>query len=223
MARVKREHDGHDEAADAEVLSSMEYAAELRDDSSGRSFGAASCGAPAEGLEQHICMGLNACKAFDVDGAATMAGTGNCATVRHVCHGEGQCRGQGGCGYAGSDEQQWRPGEQACRFNGSCASPVNISRVFSGGPMKGKSVWLQARRIMEDRMYRAGLAYGPAPAEGIPDDMLPEYDVDDGRDLPDPRSNGQRKSTARASASRASASRTRTAGARRKGAAGKKR
>ncbi|MBT2207950.1 MULTISPECIES: hypothetical protein [Actinomadura] len=186
MAKVRREHNGHDRAAGPEVVSSQEYAVEQHYDASGRSFGGASCGGPAEGLEQHVCMGLNACNAFDVDGGAVMAGTGNCATVRHVCHGEGQCRGQGGCGYAGGDDQQWRPGEQACRFNGSCASPLNVSRVFSAGPMKGRSVWLQARRLMEDRMYRAGLAYGPSPGDGIPDDLLPEYDVDDGEDLVGP-------------------------------------
>ncbi|NKZ05231.1 hypothetical protein HGB48_15965 [Actinomadura latina] len=142
------------------------------------SFGEISCGSAATGLEQHVCMGLNACRDFDVDQGAPMAGAGYCATVRHVCHGEGNCRGQGGCGYAGSDEQQWRPGEQACRYNGSCAVPINISRVFSAGPMKGKSVWKQARRLMEDRMYRAGLAFGPAPDEGIPDEMIPDYDID---------------------------------------------
>ena len=185
MARGKRQHNGHGEGG-AEILSSADYAAEQHFDASGASFGAFSCGAPVEGLEQHVCMGLNACKGFDIDAGADMAGTGNCATVRHVCHGEGQCRGQGGCGYAGSDEQQWRPGEQACRFNGSCASPINVSRVFSAGPMKGKSVWMQARRLMEDRMYRAGLAYAPSPGEGIPDDLLPEYDVDTGKDLVDP-------------------------------------
>ena len=183
MAKIKREHNGHDKAAGAEVLSSEMYAIENKHDASGFSFGTSSCGTPVEGLEQHVCMGLNACKAFDIDGTATMAGTGNCATVRHVCHGEGQCRGQGGCGYAGTDEQQWRPGEQACRYNGSCASPLNVSRVFSNGPMKGKSVWLQARRLMEDRMYRAGLAFGPSPGQGIPDDMIPKYDIDDGKDL----------------------------------------
>jgi hypothetical protein len=184
MARVKREHDGHDKAAGAEAVTSVEYAEANKFDASGRSFGGrSSCGSPVFGLEQHICMGLNACNNFDIDNAAAMAGTGNCATVRHVCHGEGECRGQGGCGYAGSDMEQWRPGDQACRFNGSCASPINASRVFSGGPMKGKSVWMQARRIMEDRMHQAGLAFGPPPGEGIPDDMLPAYDIDTGEDL----------------------------------------
>jgi hypothetical protein len=171
-------HDGHGEGG-TEILSAADYAVAARDDANGRIFGENSCGSAAEGLEQHVCMGLNACRAFDVDRQAGMAGAGNCATVRHVCHGEGQCRGQGGCGYAGSDEQQWRPGEQACRYNGSCAVPINVSRVFSTGPMKGRSVWQQARRLMEDRMYRAGLAFGPSPSQGIPDEMIPNYDLDD--------------------------------------------
>ncbi|MFI0353351.1 hypothetical protein [Actinomadura sp. 9N407] len=185
-------HDGQGRTSGPEILSAADYAVQLRYDSNGRSFGEggagtepggaspveAECASPVKGLEEHVCMGLNACNGFDVDRKAFMAGAGNCATVHHVCHGEGMCRGQGGCGYAGSDEQQWRPGDQACRYNGSCASPINISRVFSGGPMKGKSVWLQARRLMEDRMYRAGLAFGPAPSQGIPDDLLPHYDID---------------------------------------------
>ncbi|MFF4160227.1 hypothetical protein [Streptomyces sp. NPDC001678] len=134
------------------------------------------CGRPTTGEELHVCMGLNSCAGQDADRTATMAGTGQCATVQHVCHGEGACRGQGGCGYAGDDFEQFHPGEQACRYNGSCASPINESRVFSGGPMKGKSVWQQARRLFEARMYAAGKAFGPAPGQGVPDDRFPEYD-----------------------------------------------
>ncbi|MDT0449689.1 hypothetical protein [Streptomyces hesseae] len=134
------------------------------------------CGQPATGEELHVCMGLNSCAGQDVDKSATMAGTGRCATVQHVCHGEGACRGQGGCGYAGDDFEQFHPGEQACRYNGSCASPINESRVFSGGPMKGRSVWQQARRLFEARMYAAGKAFGPSPGQGIPDDRIPDYD-----------------------------------------------
>jgi hypothetical protein len=152
---------------------------------------------PATAQEMHVCMGLNACRGLDVDRnilrgttdeKANIAGMGNCATVRHVCHGEGDCRGQGGCGYAGGEYEQFLPGAQACRFNGSCASPVNTSRVFSAGPMKGKSVWKQARRMFEARMYQASLAFGPTPGEGIPDDLLPGYDLRDVRadDIPDP-------------------------------------
>lgn len=185
--KYQYQHDGQGEDPGSEVLSAPEFAEALRYDMSGAGFGMGaaaaaaektSCGSPAKGLEEHVCMGLNACHGFDVDRAAEMAGTGNCATVRHVCHGEGNCRGQGGCGYAGSDAQQWRPGDQACRYNGSCAAPINVSRVFSTGPMKGKSVWKQARRLMEDRMYRAGLAFGPSRHEGIPDEMIPDYDID---------------------------------------------
>ncbi|MFI6690079.1 hypothetical protein [Streptomyces sp. NPDC050485] len=91
-------------------------------------------------------------------------------------HGEGACRGQGGCGYAGTDYEQFHPGEQDCRYNGSCASPINESRVFSAGPLKGKSVWKQARRLFEARMYAAGKSFGRAPGEGVEDDRMPHYD-----------------------------------------------
>jgi hypothetical protein len=127
-------------------------------------------------LDLHVCMGLNACKGGGIGQTGDMAGTGQCATVFHNCHGESACRGQGGCGYAGSDVEQAYPGQQACRNNGSCASPINVSRVFSTGPYKGKSVWIQARKLFEARMYAAGLAFGPAPGEGYPDDKLPPYE-----------------------------------------------
>lgn len=135
--------------------------------------------APAPGtvLELHVCMGLNACAGHDKDGTAEMAGMGNCATVQHVCHGEGSCRGQGGCGYAGSEYEQTQPGNQTCNQNGSCASPINESRVFSAGPYKGKSVWKQARRLFETRMYEAGLPFGPSPGSGTPDDVVPPYEL----------------------------------------------
>lgn len=133
---------------------------------------------PGAVLELHVCMGLNACKGHDVDGTAPMAGMGNCATVNHVCHGEGSCRGQGGCGYAGDDYEQSIPGEQACNQNGSCASPINKSRVFSAGPYKGKSVWRQARRLFEARMYDAKLPFGPSPGVGIEDDIVPPYELE---------------------------------------------
>jgi hypothetical protein len=131
---------------------------------------------PEHPLELHVCRGLNSCKGHDVTGTAEMAGMGECATVQHVCHGEGACRGQGGCGYAGSDYEQSRPGEQSCSANGSCASPINESRVFSAGPYKGKSVWKRARALFEARMYEAGVPFGPAPSEGYPDDLVPPYE-----------------------------------------------
>lgn len=124
-------------------------------------------------LELHVCMGLNSCAGHDIDGKAPMAGMGNCATAIHVCHGDNACRGQGGCGYAGSAFEQSKPGDQACNQNGSCASPINESRVFSAGPYKGKSVWRRARAIFEARMYEAGVEFGPSPGEGYPDDRFP--------------------------------------------------
>lgn len=127
-------------------------------------------------LELHVCMGLNACKHHDVKGTATLAGTGECATASHVCHGSNDCRGQGGCGYAGIDVEQGKPGDQSCKWNGSCASPINVSRVSSAGPNKGKSVWKLARKLFEERMYDAGLPFGPSPGEGYPDDLVPGYE-----------------------------------------------
>jgi hypothetical protein len=127
-------------------------------------------------LELHVCMGLNSCQGHDVAGTAVLAGTGQCATVSHVCHGSNECRGQGGCGYAGADVEQGKPGEQSCKWNGSCASPINESRVSSAGPNKGKSVWKLARRLFEERMYDAGVPFGPSPGAGYPDDLVPGYE-----------------------------------------------
>jgi hypothetical protein len=129
-------------------------------------------------VELHVCMGLNSCAAtpttrHDPDGTAKMAGMGSCATVLHACHGDNACRGQGGCGYAGSELEQMKPGDQSCNANGSCASPINISRLSSAGPNKGKSVWRLARQIFETRMYDAGVTFGPSPGEGYPDDLVP--------------------------------------------------
>ncbi len=129
--------------------------------------------------ELHVCMGLNACAGHDRDGTAPMAGMGLCATVLHKCHGANECRGQGGCGYTGPDAELAKPGEQACKWNGSCASPINASRVFAGGPLKGKSVWKLARQLFEARMYQAGVPFGPAPGEGYPDDVVPSYELDE--------------------------------------------
>jgi hypothetical protein len=134
--------------------------------------------APGTVLELHVCMGLNACQFHDKDGTALMAGMGSCATVQHVCHGEGACRGQGGCGYAGDEYEQTLPGEQSCKSNGSCAVPINKSRVFSAGPYKGKSVWKQARRLFETRMYNAGVPFGPSPGEGVDDDIVQAYELE---------------------------------------------
>lgn len=132
---------------------------------------------PPHPVDLHVCMGLNSCACHDVTGTAPMAGMGQCATAQHVCHGDNECRGQGGCGYAGSAFEQSKPGAQSCSTNGSCASPINESRVFSAGPYKGKSVWKRARAIFEARMYDAGLPFGPSPGDGYPDDLVPPYET----------------------------------------------
>lgn len=131
---------------------------------------------PGEVKELHVCMGLNACQGHGRDGSGDMAGMGECATVVHVCHGDNNCRGQGGCGYSGSDLEQAKPGDQACKWNGSCASPINVSRVSSAGPNKGRSVWKLARQLFEQRMYDAQIPFGPSPGEGCPDDFVPGYE-----------------------------------------------
>ncbi|MFD0205397.1 MULTISPECIES: hypothetical protein [Saccharothrix] len=129
-------------------------------------------------LELHVCMGLNACKGHDESGNAKLPGEGTCATALHVCHGDNQCRGQGGCGYAGSELEQTKPGEQSCAANGSCASPINECRVASAGPFKGTSVWKLARSRFETRMWSAGLAFNPAPGIGYSNDKVPPYETD---------------------------------------------
>lgn len=129
-------------------------------------------------VELHVCMGLNACQAHDAPGTAPLAGTGICATALHVCHGDNECRGQGGCGYAGSEVEQTKPGDQSCKYNGSCASPINECRVASAGPFKGTSVWKLARSRFEARMWDAGVTFGPAPTRGYPNDLVPAYETD---------------------------------------------
>lgn len=129
-------------------------------------------------IELHVCMGMNACQYHDPSREAMLPGTGRCATALHVCHGDNNCRGQGGCGYAGSEFEQTKPGEQSCSQNGSCASPINECRVASAGPFKGTSVWKLARKRFEARMWESGVLFGPAPGNGFPDDLVPEYEHD---------------------------------------------
>jgi hypothetical protein len=126
--------------------------------------------------ELHVCMGLNACAGHGRDGTGVMAGMGECATVSHICHGANECAGQGGCGYTGHEAEQAIPGAQHCRWSGSCASPINESRVHAAGPFRGTSVWKRARKVFEQRMFEAGVPFGPAPGEGWPDDLVPDYE-----------------------------------------------
>ena len=125
-------------------------------------------------VELHVCMGLNACKGHDRTGANNCAGTGSCATAeQHNCQTLNNCRGQGGCGLYGDAEQQMHPGDNECAWQGSCAVPVQAERFSTLGENAGKSVWLQARRLFEERMMKAKRNFGDAPFKcGPPQNWL---------------------------------------------------
>ena len=60
--------------------------------------------------EKHVCKGQNECK-----------GKGGCATAsKHECKGHNECKGQGGCktGDAGC------AGKNSCKGKGGCAVPI---------------------------------------------------------------------------------------------------
>lgn len=120
--------------------------------------------------ELHACMGLNACKGHDRWGTNACAGTGQCATAAaHSCHTNNNCRGQGGCGLYGSGEEQYKnPGNNECAWQGSCSVPINAERFSTDGPNRGKSVWLRARALFEERMKKAQRQFGPSPQPNGP-------------------------------------------------------
>ncbi len=134
--------------------------------------------------ELHVCMGLNACAQHDVDGTAVMAGTGQCSTVSHYCHGLNDCRGQGFCGGGGSTgAEQTQPGNNLCAGKGSCNTLATLPNYTSGpqwymnqtappnppvgptvpppGPYYGQRVWQIARQLFETRMYESGRTFVP--------------------------------------------------------------
>ena len=124
--------------------------------------------APATNVpaELHACMGLNACKGHDRFGTNTCAGTGQCATAAvHHCRTLNNCRGQGGCGLYGTAEDDATPGANECAWQGACAVPIQAERYSTQGANKGKSVWVLARRLFEERMQKAQRTYGPSPYE----------------------------------------------------------
>ncbi len=130
--------------------------------------GGGSGGTPPSGAavarELHVCMGLNACKGHGRDGANACAGTGRCATASvHHCHTLNDCRDQGGCGLYGDASEQCKPGVNDCAWQGSCAVPIEAERFSTEGPNAGKSTWLLARRLFEERMERSHRTYGPSP------------------------------------------------------------
>lgn len=115
-------------------------------------------------LEFHACMGLNACRAHDRFGTNSCAGTGYCATAStHSCHTLNNCKGQGGCGLYGTAEEQDNPGANECSWQGSCAVPIQAERFSTMGSNQGKSTWLLARRLFEERMAKAQRKAGSSP------------------------------------------------------------
>jgi hypothetical protein len=124
-------------------------------------------GTQPAGLPLHACMGLNSCKGadrFGVEGRPDpnnisgpyitndCAGQGLCATTAdHNCHVQNNCAGQGGCGLYGTAKELDNPGNNACRSQGSCATPINAERFSMNGPNQGKSVWLRARAVFEEK------------------------------------------------------------------------
>lgn len=127
-------------------------------------------------LELHACMGLNACKGHDRFGTNSCAGTGQCATAAiHHCRTLNSCRGQGGCGLYGTAEDDATPGANECAWQGACAVPIQAERYSTQGANKGKSVWVLARRLFEERMQRARRTFGPSPYKcGPPQNWLIE-------------------------------------------------
>jgi hypothetical protein len=115
-------------------------------------------------LELHVCMGLNACKGHDRFGTNTCAGMGYCSTAEvHHCRTLNNCRGQGGCGLFGTAEDDATPGANECAWQGACAVPIQAERFSTQGDNKGKSVWVLARRLFEERMQKANRSFGPSP------------------------------------------------------------
>lgn len=131
---------------------------------------------PTAPLELHVCMGLNACKGHDRFGTNECAGTGICATASvHHCRTLNNCRGQGGCGLFGTAEDDSTPGANECAWQGACAVPIQAERFSTQGENKGKSVWVLARKLFEERMKKANRTYGPSPYEcGPPQAWLVE-------------------------------------------------
>ncbi len=115
---------------------------------------------PVPGEELHACMGLNSCAGqdrFGMDGAPGFApndcaGQGYCATTQmHSCHTNNDCSNQGGCGLYGSESELSKPGDNACRSMGSCATPINAERFITTGAYRGTSVWHRAREVFQDK------------------------------------------------------------------------
>ncbi len=95
--------------------------------------------------EPHVCRGLNPSCKGEVKGVKNeCAGMSQCATAKeHVCKGENDCAGLGGCGE--------HPGENKCKGMGECAVPL------------GDKAWAKARKNYETAMTKAKMKFGPTP------------------------------------------------------------
>ena len=108
---------------------------------------------------RHGCMTLNSCKNQGRTLNNNCAGQGWCATSLtynaanpsqpkvsdHKCHVTNDCKGQGGCGLYGTEEELNQPGGNSCQAQGSCATPMNAERFTTEGDNRGESVWKLAR------------------------------------------------------------------------------
>ncbi|MDJ0631134.1 MAG: ferritin-like domain-containing protein [Rhodobacter sp.] len=128
---------------------------------------------------RHACMGLNSCKNQGRTLNNDCAGQGWCSTALgynaaspaepyvsdHTCHVKNNCRGQGGCGLYGTEEELSTPGGNACQARGSCATPINAERFITEGENRQKSVWNQAREHFQAEFGKAGKSFGKPPAD----------------------------------------------------------
>lgn len=135
-----------------------------------------------EGALRHACMGLNSCKNQGRTLDNECAGQGYCSTALaynaadpnnpgisdHTCHVLNDCRGQGGCGLYGTEEELAAPGYNECQSKGSCATPINAERFITDGDLRGESVWVQARAVFTDKVW-------PEVKKANPDKNLPKY------------------------------------------------
>ena len=135
-----------------------------------------------EGAVRHACMGLNSCKDQGRTLNNNCAGQGYCATALaynpndpangtvsdHTCHVLNDCRNQGGCGLYGTAEEFALAGHNDCQSQGSCATPINAERFITDGPLRGQSVWLQARKVFTEQVWPELKANNPTLPENPP-------------------------------------------------------
>jgi len=141
----------------------------------------------------HACMGLNSCKNNDIFGDNNCAGQGYCATsAPHVCKTLNECKGQGGCGLFGDESDQCHPGENACKYQGTCGTPIQAERFSTNGPNMNLSVWVLARKRFEERM--GGESFGESPCSyGPPQQWLETVFENQGKSYDSCGSNGDKR------------------------------